>query len=161
VGLLGNHHAATEETTIEGHGGVSVGFGPLTSDVRISILGTTKSTTGNENDVLLTTKTTIHLKQGLVEVFKRVVTAAATTSPLENHRKSRVGLGDVDHSLDGIKRTRLERNVLQTQSLDVLLRDLDGRNTSANGKTLNGDTLGSEASEEGNLPRHGMRVDVD
>ena len=40
-------------------------------------------------------------------------------------------------------RAWLEGDVLQTESLNVLLGDLDGWNTSSNGQTLDWNTLGT------------------
>jgi hypothetical protein len=152
VCLLCNHHAATEQATIEGHGRVAVLLGPLASDVWVSIIGATEATTSNQNDVLLSSDSAIHLKNRLVEILKRVVTTTTASSPLEKDRERRVGLGDVDDSLDGINGTGLEGDVLKTQRLNVLVGNLDGRNTSTDGKTLNGNTLSSELTNKRNLP---------
>ncbi|TKW54870.1 hypothetical protein CTA1_24 [Colletotrichum tanaceti] len=140
LGLLGNHHAATKQG--------------------VGVLGTTETTAGNKNDVCLTTDTGVHGEDRLVEVLVRVVATATTTSPLQNDREGRVGLGNVDDGLDRIHGTGLEADVLQAKRVDVLLGDLDGGNTGTNSQALDGHTLGSESSEHGDLPLHGARVDV-
>ncbi|SCB64733.1 unnamed protein product [Fusarium graminearum] len=121
VSLLGNHHAATEQATIERHGRVAVLLGPVTSDVGVGVIGTTETTTGNENDVLLSSDTAIHLENRVMEILERVVTTTTTSGPLKHNREVGVGLGDVDDGLDGIKRTRLEADVLKAKGLNVLL----------------------------------------
>ncbi|KAI6757458.1 hypothetical protein HG531_003283 [Fusarium graminearum] len=161
VSLLGNHHAATEQATIERHGRVAVLLGPVTSDVGVGVIGTTETTTGNENDVLLSSDTAIHLENRVMEILERVVTTTTTSGPLKHNREVGVGLGDVDDGLDGIKRTRLEADVLKAKGLNVLLCNLDRRNTSTDGKTLDGNTLRSELLDQRNLPSHGTRVDID
>ncbi|ROW05694.1 hypothetical protein VMCG_05231 [Cytospora schulzeri] len=47
------------------------------------------------------------------------------------------------------------------KSLDILLSDLNGRNTSADGETLDRDTLSPQTPDQGDLPAHSAGVDVD
>src|SRR6187549_59254 len=89
-----------------------------------------------------------------------MVTTTSSTSPLKDNWEGRVGLGYVDHRLDRLDGARLESDVLETKGLDVLLSDLDGRDTSTDGQTLNRDTLGSQSPNQRNLPRHCSGVDV-
>ncbi|KAI6759681.1 hypothetical protein HG530_010361 [Fusarium avenaceum] len=161
MSLLGDHHTATEQATIEGHGRVAVLLGPVTSDVGVCVISTTEATTSNKNNVLLSSDTAVHRKNGVVEILERVVTTATTTSPLEHNREVGVCLGNVNNSLDSIKRTGLEADVLKSKCLDVLVGNLDRRNTSTNGETLNGNALRSELADQGDLPSHGTGVDVD
>jgi hypothetical protein len=71
-----------------------------------------------------------------VEVFEGVVTTTTASSPLKYDWEAGICLCDVDDLLDGFDGSRLEGNVLDAESLDVLIGNFDGRNTSTNGQTL-------------------------
>ncbi|KAF3401859.1 hypothetical protein F1880_009718 [Penicillium rolfsii] len=161
VSFLGDHHAATEQATVERHRGIAELGRPCAREVRVGILGTSETTTSDQDDVVLLADAAVHLEDGLVEVLEGVVTTTTTTGPLQDDGELGVGLGNVDDLLNGIAGAGLEGNVLDAESLDVLVGDLDGRDTSTNGQTLNGDTLGTQAADQRDLPPHGTGVDVD
>ncbi|TFA99144.1 hypothetical protein CCMA1212_009009 [Trichoderma ghanense] len=161
VGLLGHHHTASKQAAVKGHGRVSILPGPFTGDVRVGIVGTTEATACDKDDVLLSADSAVHLEDRLVEVLERVVTTTTATSPLQNDGERGVRLGNVDDGLDGLDRAGLEGNVLQAQSLNVLLSNLDRGHTSSNGQPFNGHALRAKSANEGNLPAHGAGVDID
>ncbi len=161
VRLLGNHHATAEQASVVRHGRISVLGRPGTGEVGVCVIGTAEAAASNQDDVLEPSNASVHGKDGRVEIFVRVVTTTSATGPLHDDGEGWVRLGDVDDGLDSLAGAGLERDVLEAQGLDVLLRHLDGWDTGTDRETFNGDTLGPEASEERDLPAHGTGVDID
>jgi len=60
-----------------------------------------------------------------MEIFKGVMTATSSSSPLQNHRESWIGLCDIDDLLDSIDRTGLKGDVFQPDRLNILVGNLD------------------------------------
>ena len=96
LSLLSDHDTTTEQDTIERHGRVAELACPLTGQVRVGVLGSTETTSSNEDEVGALADSAIHLEHRLMEVLERVVTTTATTSPLHDDREAGVGLGNVD-----------------------------------------------------------------
>ena len=79
-----------------------------------------------------------------MEVLAGMVTAGATSSPLQDDGEVGVGGGDVDNLPNTIDRTGLEGDMADTrtrEAIDDLSRLLGSRNTSGNAEALNGQTL--------------------
>jgi len=79
----------------------------------------------------------VHLKDWLMEIFKGVMTAASSSSPLQNYRESWVGLRNIDDLLDSIDRAVLKGYVFQPDCLNVLVGNLDRRYPGANSQPFN------------------------
>ena len=62
VRLLSRHHAATKQASIKGHRYVTKLARPGTSDVRIGILGATEPAASNQDEVLASADSTVHLQ---------------------------------------------------------------------------------------------------
>jgi len=60
-----------------------------------------------------------------MEIFKGVMPATSSSSPLQNYRESWVGLCDIDDLLDGIDRAGFKGDVFQPNRLNVLVGNLD------------------------------------
>src|SRR3569833_2782489 len=161
VCFLDHHHPATEQASVEGHRRVSVLLRPLSRDIWVRVLGASETAAGDEDDVLGPADATVHLQDGLVEILERVMATAAAAGPLQDHGERGVRLGNVDNSLDRIHRAGLERDVLQAERLDVLLGHLDRGNASSDGEAFDGHALGSQASDQRNLPAHRVWFHVD
>ena len=79
-----------------------------------------------------------------MEVLAGMVTASATSSPLQDDGEMGVGGSDVDDLADTINRTRLGGDMTDTRprkTIDDLGRLLSIWNTSGNAEALDGQTL--------------------
>ena len=96
-----------------------------------------------------------------MEIFKGVMTATSSSSPLQNHREGWVGLCNIDDSLDSIDRTGLKGDMFQPDRLNVLVGNLDWRYSGANSQSFNRNTRGTKLLEKWDLPSHSSGVHID
>ena len=68
-----------------------------------------------------------------MKVFKRMVSTATSTSPLEDDWERWVCFSNVNDLLNGVRGAWLEGDMLETKGVNVFLSDLDGGDTSTDG----------------------------
>lgn len=97
MSFLRDHNTTSEQETIERHRlEAELLNGPVTSEVRPDVVSTTEPGASDEGDVCVLTNRAVRRDDRLMEVFTRVMTASASTSPLQDDGEVGVGSSDVD-----------------------------------------------------------------
>ena len=162
--LLSNHDPGRKQETVEWHWLNTIFNRPVTGQVRPKVFRATEAGAADENDVRVAANGRIGGEDWLMYVFTRVVTARASTRPLENDGEVGVGGGNINDLTNAVHRTRLERNMLDT-GLGETLNDLSGLlrrwNTGSNTKSFDGKGFATHFLPERKLEGELTGVDIE
>ena len=120
TGFKSSHDTTSKEDTIEGHARMSEFQSPFTGEIRFGIVTSTESTSSDENDVGTSSQGGVHGQHWRVEILERVMTSSTTTRPLTNDGESRMCPCNSNHLTKRFSRTRLERDILDTNFLEIV-----------------------------------------
>ena len=115
----GSHDTTSKENTIEWHTRMCEFQRPFTSEIRLSIITSTKPTSSNENDVGTSSQSRVHGQNRRVKILERMMTSSSTARPLTNNRKSGVCTSNRNNLTKRFRGTGLQCNILDSKFLET------------------------------------------